>query len=115
MLENYQFHYTLKGKKNKKCIVFLHGFLGSGDDWNEIVTNFTGNFQCLLIDLPGHGNTIVHGDSRNYSIENCSAALIELFDYLNIETCSIVGYSMGGRLALFLLLLCRILVLRTCP
>jgi 2-succinyl-6-hydroxy-2,4-cyclohexadiene-1-carboxylate synthase len=58
-------------------------------------------FCCLVLDLPGHGQTEVKHDF-NYQMPNLAQALIELLEQLNIKQCFLVGYSLGGRIALYL-------------
>lgn len=103
-LENYQFNYSVKGSKNKPPLVFLHGFMGSCNDFSEISDVLSEDFYCLAIDLPGHGKTKVFGGTENYTIQNTTNALIQCLDRLGIEKTSLVGYSMGGRLALYMML-----------
>ena len=98
---NYQFHYVLVGKKNKPVILFLHGFMGSCEDFAEVADLLKDNFCCLLIDLPGHGKTKVKSD-LDYQMPEVAIAIISLLKQLAIERCFLVGYSMGGRLALYL-------------
>lgn len=59
-------------------------------------------FCCLAPDLPGHGQTRVDGPPNLYSMENTAIALLNLLDQLQIPQCFLVGYSMGGRVALYL-------------
>lgn len=63
-------------------IVFLHGFLGTAVDW-EPVCSFLPACPCIGFDLPGHGNSPF--------VEDFTIA-VPLFH--------LVGYSLGGRLAL---------------
>jgi 2-succinyl-6-hydroxy-2,4-cyclohexadiene-1-carboxylate synthase len=62
------------------------------------------NFSYLTLDLPGHGITQVLGGDNYYSMANTASGIIDLLDKLHIEQCFLVGYSMGGRLALYLTL-----------
>jgi 2-succinyl-6-hydroxy-2,4-cyclohexadiene-1-carboxylate synthase len=79
------------------AVLFLHGFLGRGSDFDEVIARI-GGFNCLTIDLPGHGNT---QKSWEYSLQNTAAEIVQ---HLPIEPINLVGYSMGGRLALYLAL-----------
>jgi 2-succinyl-6-hydroxy-2,4-cyclohexadiene-1-carboxylate synthase len=96
----YQFNFTQQGCTTLPVILFLHGFLGSGEDFADIVPQFD-RFQSLCIDLPGHGKTQVTGD---YSLSSTAQAIVELLDRLNISQAILIGYSLGGRLALSLAL-----------
>lgn len=98
----YQFNYTQQGDKEKPALLFLHGFMGSAADWSGIVNSFSNEYLSIAVDLPGHGKTVVMGGAEKYKMENCATGLICLMDELKVNKCSLVGYSMGGRLALYL-------------
>jgi 2-succinyl-6-hydroxy-2,4-cyclohexadiene-1-carboxylate synthase len=74
--------------------------MGDCHDFEWAIDNLSG-FCCLAVDLPGHGQTIVQEDS-DYQMPNVAQALINLLIELNIKQCILVGYSMGGRIALYL-------------
>jgi 2-succinyl-6-hydroxy-2,4-cyclohexadiene-1-carboxylate synthase len=82
-----------------KTILFLHGFMGSRGDWNEIAASMTG-WRCVAVDLPGHGETAAQDDLNVYSMAGACKELAGLLDMLRIDRCAVAGYSMGGRLAL---------------
>jgi 2-succinyl-6-hydroxy-2,4-cyclohexadiene-1-carboxylate synthase len=100
----YQFHYCLIGSPNQPVILFLHGFMGDSNDFNEIISMIREQFCCLAIDLPGHGKTRINGGDECYTMSHTALALINLLDNLKIEKCFLAGYSMGGRLALYLII-----------
>lgn len=103
--ENYQFHYCLISNAEKPIILFLHGFMGNMDEFDEAIKLLSDDaFSYLIIDLPGHGKTQVLAGDEYYTIENTAHALINLLDDLKITKCFLVGYSMGGRLGLYLTL-----------
>jgi 2-succinyl-6-hydroxy-2,4-cyclohexadiene-1-carboxylate synthase len=103
-IENYRFHYCFSGNPQKPLILFLHGFMGNIHEFDEVISLLSNNFYCLTIDLPGHGNTQVLGGDDCYTMANTAHALIKLFDELKISKSFLIGYSMGGRLALYLTL-----------
>ncbi|MDJ0518695.1 MAG: 2-succinyl-6-hydroxy-2,4-cyclohexadiene-1-carboxylate synthase [Trichodesmium sp. MO_231.B1] len=100
--KNYKFNYYLTEKNNKEVILLLHGFMGSSNDFIEIIPQLSKKFCCLTVDLPGHGKTKVFGSEEDYNMLNTAKVLIDLLDDLKIEKCYLFGYSMGGRLALYL-------------
>ncbi|XHX79018.1 MAG: 2-succinyl-6-hydroxy-2,4-cyclohexadiene-1-carboxylate synthase [Stenomitos frigidus ULC029] len=100
----YQFHYTLHGHRDLPVVLFLHGFMGSSVDFDTVMTCLANQFCCLAVDLPGHGNTIVEGEEMLYMMPQTAHAIVTLLEQLHIPHCSLVGYSMGGRLALYLAL-----------
>ncbi|MCP6761363.1 MAG: 2-succinyl-6-hydroxy-2,4-cyclohexadiene-1-carboxylate synthase [Fischerella sp. CENA71] len=101
---NYQFYYSCDGDRTQPVILFLHGFMGDSHEFEQAIQLLKNDFYCLKVDLPGHGNTKVLGSEDSYTMANTAKALIELLDYLQIHQCFLVGYSMGGRLALYLTL-----------
>ncbi|MEG5014724.1 MULTISPECIES: 2-succinyl-6-hydroxy-2,4-cyclohexadiene-1-carboxylate synthase [unclassified Microcoleus] len=102
--KNYQFHYSLTGNRNQQTILFLHGFTGNSQNFSSVISLLYKSYCCLAVDLPGHGETRVIGDESCYNISNTAQALIHLLDDLQIGKCLLLGYSMGGRLALYMTL-----------
>lgn len=96
-----QIHFTIRGDKRQPILLFLHGFLGSCEDFDSIVP-LLDQFCCLSVDLPGHGQTQVV--EEDYTMSNTAKLIIHLLDDLDISQCYLIGYSMGGRLALYLAL-----------
>jgi 2-succinyl-6-hydroxy-2,4-cyclohexadiene-1-carboxylate synthase len=103
-LVNYKFNYSLINNSNKPLILFLHGFMGNIDEFDEAIKLLADEFSYLTIDLPGHGKTQVLSGDKYYTMANTAQGLISLLDKLQINQCFLVGYSMGGRLALYLTL-----------
>ena len=84
-------------------VLFLHGFMGSGADWKATIPALDERFYCVAPDLPGHG-TALRLPSEAYTIEGAARLLLELLDRLEVPATALAGYSMGGRLALYLAL-----------
>ncbi|CAN5607999.1 2-succinyl-6-hydroxy-2,4-cyclohexadiene-1-carboxylate synthase [soil metagenome] len=77
--------------------------MGSSVDWRRVMAALEGRYRSIAVDLPGHGaSTGLPPDA--YTIEGTSRALLGLLDGLGVENPVIAGYSMGGRLALYLAL-----------
>jgi 2-succinyl-6-hydroxy-2,4-cyclohexadiene-1-carboxylate synthase len=76
--------------------------MGDSNEFNEVIALLSAQFCCLTVDLPGHGKTRVLGGDECYTMSNTAQALINLLEQLNVKECFLVGYSMGGRLALYL-------------
>lgn len=102
--KDYNFHYSLTRNLDKPVILFLHGFMGNIDEFTEAIKLLGEDFSYLTLDLPGHGKTPVLDDTEYYKMEPTAQAIIKLLDELKIRQCFIVGYSMGGRLGLYLTL-----------
>ncbi len=82
-------------------LVLLHGFTGSGASWAAQAAAFVSDFRVVTIDLLGHGHTTSPSDSTRYAIDSASRDLIAIGDSLDLDRFNLLGYSMGGRLALF--------------
>jgi 2-succinyl-6-hydroxy-2,4-cyclohexadiene-1-carboxylate synthase len=83
-------------------LVLLHGFTGSSATWTGHAERFGERFTTYSIDLIGHGRTDAPLDSQRYRMERCVEDLVTLFDELGIESTALLGYSLGARVALHL-------------
>lgn len=86
--------------KIKQPILFLHGFTGSSNDWKFIEGSLSSEFTPILIDLIGHGKSVSPKEIEKYSEESQIEIINQLIEFLSIQEIILVGYSMGGRLAL---------------
>ena len=77
-----------------KTIVLLHGFLESQKIWEPFAAQLCKSFKVITIDLPGHGDTEVFGET--HSMEFMAAMVKSILDTQNIEKAILVGHSMGG-------------------
>jgi pimeloyl-ACP methyl ester carboxylesterase len=82
-------------------IVFLHGFLESNSMWDYLALEEL-NFQKIVIELPGHGQSALKDDSEQPSLNFYAKEVQEVLSFLKIEKFSIVGHSLGAYLALIL-------------
>jgi len=93
--------YRTWGDAGRPPLVLLHGFMGCAEDWATIAASLSERWCCIAPDLPGHGDTPFdpdqHGDFGRYA-----GSVVGLLDELGIELTAAVGYSMGGRLLLYL-------------
>jgi 3-oxoadipate enol-lactonase len=79
-------------------VLLIHGLGGSGADWALQVAALERRFRVIVPDLPGCGFSSPPGG--RYSIESFACALWSLLDQLEVPRINIVGYSMGGAVAL---------------
>lgn len=103
-LKKYKLNYYLNVNTNKPLIVFFHGFMGNINEFDEAIKFLAEDFSYLILDLPGHGKTEVLRGDEYYKMEPIAQAIVNLLDELKINKCHLIGYSMGGRLALYLTL-----------
>jgi 2-succinyl-6-hydroxy-2,4-cyclohexadiene-1-carboxylate synthase len=83
-------------------LVLLHGFTGSAASWRSHSAVFGRKFKTLAIDLLGHGHSDSPADPARYRMESCVEDLTTLFDRLGLHRLHLLGYSLGGRVALHL-------------
>ncbi|MGC8596192.1 MAG: 2-succinyl-6-hydroxy-2,4-cyclohexadiene-1-carboxylate synthase [Candidatus Kryptoniota bacterium] len=81
-------------------VFMLHGFTGSGEDWNEIISFIGNKFTYVTVDMIGHGRSNSPAEVDYYRAEAISNQLYELIKMFDGRKIAIVGYSMGGRAAL---------------
>ncbi len=85
------------------ALLLLHGFTGSSGTWMPHLDAWRG-FTTVAVDLLGHGDSDCPPDPRRYRIERCVEDLTALLDQLGVRRVAVVGYSMGGRVAVHLAL-----------
>jgi 2-succinyl-6-hydroxy-2,4-cyclohexadiene-1-carboxylate synthase len=95
--------YEVSGDHRSQAVLFLHGFMGSSADWRGLMSVIGPRAFCIAVDLPGHGASLGL-PPKTYTIEGATRAVIDVLDRLEVERTSMAGYSMGGRLALYLAL-----------
>lgn len=81
-------------------LLLLHGFTGNLETWDDFVGRIAGRFHTVAVDLIGHGHTDAPAHASRYTMEHCVADLHLLLDELGLDSVAVVGYSMGGRVAL---------------
>jgi 2-succinyl-6-hydroxy-2,4-cyclohexadiene-1-carboxylate synthase len=96
-------NYETTGGHSSPTFLFLHGFMGSSADWREVMGAMGDRTHCIAVDLPGHGASLGLPPDT-YTIEGATRAVIRTLDDLQIFHPIVAGYSMGGRLALYLAL-----------
>ncbi len=82
---------------NDTPLVLLHGLLGDANDWQPVIDRLPGH-HCIALDLPGHGQ---HHELRVNNFEQSHQWLCRELASRGIERYLLVGYSLGGRLALY--------------
>ncbi|WP_145557731.1 2-succinyl-6-hydroxy-2,4-cyclohexadiene-1-carboxylate synthase [Yersinia aldovae] len=78
-------------------LVWLHGLLGSGEDWQP-VAELCGDIPSLLVDLPGHGKSVTQ---TTCGFADVSHQLAQTLQANGIRQYWLAGYSLGGRIAMY--------------
>lgn len=92
--------YRVEAEGQGPALLLLHGFTGSRATWEPYLTNWTRHFQVVRVDLIGHGDSAAPPDPSRYTMDRAAADLAGILDRLQISRAHVLGYSMGGRLAL---------------
>lgn len=95
-LEN--FHYQILGREDMPKLVFLHGLLGSGNNWRKVTSSLKDDYHILIFDQRGHGRSFQ--PETGYAPEDYAEDLSRILDELEWGPVHLVGHSMGGRNAL---------------
>lgn len=97
-LNGTRYHITRAG--DGPPLLLLHGFTGSAQSLCSHLKSLEQDFSLIAPDFPGHGSSDAPANAARYSIENCTADLFALLTRLEIPRSHLLGYSMGGRVAL---------------
>jgi len=78
-------------------IIILHGLFGESKNWKSVASKLSNYFEVHLVDQRNHGNSF-HHKQHDYK-----AMALDLKNYIEkrkINTFSIIGHSMGGKVAM---------------
>ncbi len=81
-----------------KPMILLHGGLGSGEMFGPILPMLAERHQVIAVDLQGHGRTA--DIDRPFDVRLMADDVAALIDHLGLEKPDVVGYSLGGGVAL---------------
>lgn len=85
-------------EQGDRCVVLLHGYLESLLVWDDFVPFLYKKLRVVTLDLPGHGISVVTGDT--HTMEFLADTVADALRALGISRCTLVGHSMGGYVAL---------------
>lgn len=83
-------------------IIMLHGLYGSGNNWRGIARALEPEYRMLRPDLRNHGQS-PHSPDMDY--RSMAEDVVALMDARGLATSSLVGHSMGGKVAMALALM----------
>jgi 2-succinyl-6-hydroxy-2,4-cyclohexadiene-1-carboxylate synthase len=82
-------------------LLLLHGFTRDHREWEPLLPCFD-SYRTIRVDLIGHGKSDSPSDVTRYSMADAVDDLMALLHHLDIERTALLGYSLGGRVALHL-------------
>ena len=87
------------GPANAPVLIALHGWTASADlNWYPCYSAFGEHFRVLAPDLRGHSRGL--RTRSRFRLEDCADDVVALADEFGVESFYVVGYSMGGTVAL---------------
>jgi 2-succinyl-6-hydroxy-2,4-cyclohexadiene-1-carboxylate synthase len=91
-------------RNSNQTLVLLHGFTGSAAGWGHQMDTLTDyGLRIIALDMLGHGQSDAPEDAKRYSFEHCQKDILVALQELGVKKghAIILGYSMGGRIALY--------------
>jgi esterase len=82
-------------------VIIMHGLFGSGDNWRNIARIMESQYQCIVVDMRNHGRS-PHDVEMNFQV--MADDIVELITDLDLGKASLLGHSMGGKVAMQLAL-----------
>lgn len=83
-------------------VLILHGLFGSGTNWGSVAKRLADSFRVYTLDLRNHGDS-PRASSMDY--REMAGDVAAFMDAHGLDTCGVIGHSMGGKTAMVLALL----------
>jgi esterase len=99
ILRGQRFHYVEWGTSADPPVVALHGITGHARTWDDEAGLLATTRRVLVLDQRGHGDSDPAPDG-DYSDEALLGDLVAFVEALGLRRCSLLGLSLGGRVAI---------------
>ena len=90
-------YYTTEGSGIP--LILIHGFTGSHKSFDKLSNFLKQYFKIIKLDMIGHGLSMDY-DVSSYSFSESINYIEKIIEELNLKKVNILGYSLGGRLAM---------------
>lgn len=97
-------HYFAARGGSGAALLLLHGFSGDQSTWRRLLPALQRGYHVIALDMLGHGCSDAPADCDSYRMEAVAQDILALLEGWGGVRCHLLGYSMGGRLALYLAL-----------
>lgn len=94
-------HYREYGSPEHPPVLLLHGLFGVSSNWMSVVKLLQDDYRLILPDLRNHGRS-PHQPEMDYPA--MAGDLLALLDRLQLPAATLLGHSMGGKVAMWLAL-----------
>lgn len=92
------YHKIYKNEQSKEYLFILHGLFGTSDNWHLIARAISDTINVVTVDLRNHGKSI-QSDEMSYAL--LASDVAALIDSLHLSKISLLGHSMGGKVAMY--------------
>ncbi len=79
-------------------LVFVHGILASGVLWRDVVAGLSGDFRCVVPDLPLGGHEVPMGSGADMSPRGVARLVADFVEALDLRDVTLVGNDTGGAI-----------------
>jgi pimeloyl-ACP methyl ester carboxylesterase len=94
-----EMYYEIHGSGSGEPLVLLHGsFMTISNNWTGWIDELSKARQVIAVEMQGHGRTA--DINRDFSYESLADDIAAMLDYLKIRQADLLGYSMGGGVAM---------------
>ena len=96
--ENKKATQASESEQEKQWVTFVHGAGGSSSIWFKQIRDFQKQYNVLLLDLRGHGDskpTLKTAFKQKYTFSALANDILEVLDHLKIEKSHFIGISLG--------------------
>lgn len=93
-----KFHYTRTGNGTKPAMLLLHGMTDNGRDWTRTAKALEDQFDIVMLDQRGHGQSIK--PTKPYMADQLGEDAAGVIRELGLAPVVVMGHSMGGRAAM---------------
>ena len=91
-------HVRDSGPRDAPVLLLIHGFGSSLQTWDGWVPALQADHRVIRVDLPGSGLSAPE-PAGDYSDARCLQLLLALLDQRGVARASVLGHSIGGRIA----------------
>ena len=91
-------YYSYPNANATEWVTFVHGAGGSSSIWYKQVRDFKKEFNVLILDLRGHGNskpTLKDTFNSKYTFDSITNDIVEVIEHLKIQKSHFIGISLG--------------------
>ncbi len=100
-MDGYRIAYTATGSPSDLPTILVHGLMSHRGVWTHTMEALKENFFCIAIDLPGFGDSDKPRNG-NYTVSKQAECVLKVADYFGIDRFVLIGHSMGGQIATYL-------------